>query len=59
MNPYGDNTLRGWFFSAGYLYILVAAIVALGFFVRSIDLKSVTVTRPDVISDDARGTQPD
>ena len=40
MNQYSQNTLKGWFFDVGYLYVLVVAIVALGFVIKSLDLRS-------------------
>ncbi len=44
MNPYSQNTLKGWFFDVGYLYIIVAALVTLGFAFKSLDLRTPSVT---------------
>ncbi len=44
MNPYNQNTLRGWFVDVGYLYILVAALVTVGFLFKSLDFRALSVT---------------
>jgi len=31
VNPYGQNTLKAWFFDVGYLCLLVISLVVIGF----------------------------